>query len=408
MNIFKDQILKYRRFVVILAHLVFIAVAYIGAFYLRFELKLPVEYYSLILRTLPFILIIKLSVFYYFGLYSGMWRYVSMDDLVRILKANIVSTGVFVLFIVFTRGLMGFPRSVFVLDWGLCVGIVAGVRFVNRGVRERFRPMSRRSSIKTLIIGAGEAGILVLRELSKNPGFDIIGFIDDDPRKASIRLHGRKVMGGREDIRNIVDRYGIQEIIIAIPSAKGEIIRDVISCCQFPGVKVKIVPGMYKILSGELQIKLRDVQPEDLLGRETVQIDTSEIEKRLPPSFDNQEFWEKIAAKCVSCGICTFLCPTCYCFDINDEKDARYRNWDCCSFSLYTQMPMENPREEKWRRVRQKVHHKYTFYPRLFDMIACTGCGRCIRLCPVNWDITQTLNSLPTEVAAGTEPKHGD
>ncbi len=140
----------------------------------------------------------------------------------------------------------------------------------------------------------------------------------------------------------------------------------------------------------------------------TRKIDTKEIEKRLPPSFNNEEFWQKIAAKCVSCGVCTFLCPTCYCFDINDEKDARYRNWDCCSFPLYTQMPMENPREEKWRRVRQKVHHKYTFYPRLFDVIACTGCGRCIRMCPVNWDIAQTLSNLPAEVAAGTESKHGD
>lgn len=139
----------------------------------------------------------------------------------------------------------------------------------------------------------------------------------------------------------------------------------------------------------------------------TRKIDTKEIAKRLPLAFENKKFWEKIAAKCVSCGICTFLCPTCYCFDINDEKSrgdgARFRNWDSCSFSLYTKMPMENPREEKWRRVRQKVHHKYTFYPMLFDVIACTGCGRCIRLCPVNWDITQTLSSVPAEVAAGTE-----
>jgi ferredoxin len=140
----------------------------------------------------------------------------------------------------------------------------------------------------------------------------------------------------------------------------------------------------------------------------TRKIDTKEIEKNLPAAFENEKFWQKIAAKCVSCGICTFLCPTCYCFDINDEKDARYRNWDCCSFPLYTQMPAENPREEKWRRVRQKVHHKYAFYPMLFDIIACTGCGRCIRLCPVNWDITQTLSSLPAEAAAGTEKKNGD
>ena len=144
----------------------------------------------------------------------------------------------------------------------------------------------------------------------------------------------------------------------------------------------------------------------------TRKIDTGEIEKRLPLSFDNKEFWEKVAAKCVSCGICTFLCPTCYCFDINDEMvrgdGARFRNWDSCSFSLYTQMPMENPREEKWRRVRQKVHHKYNFYPMLFDIIACTGCGRCIRLCPVNWDITRTLESVPAEATAGTEKKNGD
>lgn len=139
----------------------------------------------------------------------------------------------------------------------------------------------------------------------------------------------------------------------------------------------------------------------------TRKIDAKEIEKRLPLAFENEKFWEKVAAKCVSCGICTFLCPTCYCFDINDETfrgdGARFRNWDSCSFPVYTKMPMENPREDKWRRVRQKVHHKYMFYPTLFDVIACTGCGRCIRLCPVNWDITQTLESLPAEATVRTE-----
>jgi len=134
----------------------------------------------------------------------------------------------------------------------------------------------------------------------------------------------------------------------------------------------------------------------------TRHLDTKDIDKKLLASFEDQDFWEETAAKCLSCGICTLLCPTCYCFDINDElvkdKGTRFRSWDSCNFPTYTKMPMENPREEKWRRVRNKVCHKYEFYPMNFDVIACTGCGRCIRLCPVNWDITQTLERMQTRV----------
>jgi len=140
---------------------------------------------------------------------------------------------------------------------------------------------------------------------------------------------------------------------------------------------------------------------EAVYNKVTRQLDTKDIGEKLLANFDNQDYWEKIAAKCISCGICTFLCPTCYCFDINDElvknQGERFRSWDSCSFPLYTKMPAENPRLEKWRRVRQKVCHKYEFYPINFNVIACTGCGRCIRLCPVNWDITQAMASLPTK-----------
>jgi sulfhydrogenase subunit beta (sulfur reductase) len=141
---------------------------------------------------------------------------------------------------------------------------------------------------------------------------------------------------------------------------------------------------------------------ETAYNKVTRKLDTAGIEDKLLDSFDDEEFWNNTAAKCISCGICTLLCPTCYCFDINDEvvkgEGTRFRSWDSCGFPLYTKMPMENPRSEKWRRVRQKVCHKYEFYPMAFDVIACTGCGRCIRLCPVNWDITRVIESVPDRV----------
>ena len=140
----------------------------------------------------------------------------------------------------------------------------------------------------------------------------------------------------------------------------------------------------------------------------TRKVDTRDMASRLQAVFDDRDYWQQIAAKCLSCGICTLLCPTCYCFDINDEgspeKGTRCRSLDSCAFPVYTKMPMENPRDEKWRRVRNRLCHKYEFYPMLFDTIACTGCGRCIRLCPVNWDIAQILEGVP-ELSQAEGPK---
>jgi ferredoxin len=157
--------------------------------------------------------------------------------------------------------------------------------------------------------------------------------------------------------------------------------------------------GLEEATEGD-ETKAREAK-ETAYGKVTRKVDIEDIKNRLLSVLDDEEHWEKASAKCLSCGVCTFLCPTCYCFNINDEsaknEGARFRSWDSCAFPIYTRMPMENPRAEKWRRVQQKVYHKYQFYPMNFGVIACTGCGRCIRRCPVNWDITQTLERLPAK-----------
>jgi len=270
---------KYRRFFTIVVHFILVIIAYVGAFYLRFDFRLRSEYFPIILKTLPLLIIIKMAIFYYYGLFSGLWRYASIDDLWRIIKANFFSTAVFILGVVFIYNIVGYPRSIFFLDGILCIAFIGGLRFVTRLFIEIFKPVSVKINRRVIIVGAGEAGVMVLRECRNNPAMDIeiVGFIDDNPAKKNLRIQGVKILGTKHDIPAIVNKYGVEEIILAIPSAKGEVIREIISYCQIPNVKLKIVPGLQKILSGDLEVRPREVKPEDLLGRETVEIDAQEI-----------------------------------------------------------------------------------------------------------------------------------
>ncbi len=279
----KEFILKFRRLIIITIHLALVVCAYVLAFYLRLDFIIDSSSWQVIFKTLPILAGIKMVIFGYFGLYSGLWRYAGVDDIWRIVKAQVLAALCFIPAIAFIHTFVGFPRSIFVLDCVLSFCLVAGIRFVSRLLREKFRPAIGSKQKRAIIVGAGEAGVMVLREARINPkvNIEIIGFIDDDPHKKNLRIQGIGILGNRHNIASIVDRYGIDEVIIAIPSASGEAIRDIISYCQLPNIKVKIVPELHKILGGDLEVRPREVKPDDLLGRETVVIDECEIKKYL-------------------------------------------------------------------------------------------------------------------------------
>jgi FlaA1/EpsC-like NDP-sugar epimerase len=279
----KELIFKCRRLIIIALHLALVICAYILAFYLRFDFKVDSSQWQIIIKTLPILICIKMVIFGYFGLYSGLWKYASIDDIWRILKAHVLAALCFILAIAFVHTFIGFPRSIFTLDFILSFCFIAGIRFASRLIREKFRPEHRTKRKKALIIGAGEAGVMVLRESQINPrtNLEIVGFIDDDRRKKNLRIQGINILGACSDISSIAEEYGVEEIIIAIPSANGEEIRNIIAHCRIPSVKIRIVPGLQKIISGDLEVKPREIRPEDLLGRETIAINEKEIKDYL-------------------------------------------------------------------------------------------------------------------------------
>ena len=272
--------LKYRRVYIVASHIFLMVGSYWLAFLIHYDFLLNAFSTGLMLRTLPFLLIIKLAVFFFFGLFYGFWRYVTMNDIWQIFKANAVSSSCFILLLFFTHNLTDFPVTVIIIDWALCQTMTSGIKFVTRYLRMRTRLSQPQETKNVLIVGAGEAGLLVLNECRNNVllNASVVGFIDDNPLKNGQLIDGVKVLGQRHDIFNIVKLYKIDEIILAIPSAKGENVRDILSCCDIPDVKIKIVPSFHKIIGGTFEIKPRKLVLEDLLGRKPVDINKNDVE----------------------------------------------------------------------------------------------------------------------------------
>lgn len=267
---------------IIIANLFIIVLALWLAFEVRFDFAIPRAQLHAFWRLLPAVVIVKMIIFWRYRLFSGWWRYVSMADLIVITKANILASGGVIAYAVFVYRLALIPRSILLLDTLFCFLLVAGTRFVIRAFREHYYPMrlTQQTDKKVLIVGAGDAGQMIARELRLNEKLHItaIGFVDDDARKLREKFHGLQVLGFCSDIPKLCRRKKIDEVIIAMPSATGSKIKEITSLCKRVGVACKILPSVGSLIDGSVSVQqLKDVALDDLLGREPVHLDTRQI-----------------------------------------------------------------------------------------------------------------------------------
>ena len=277
---------RYTRSFLIFIDLLVIVFSFFGAFLLRFDFTLPGDYSSFYLVWLPIFIVLKLSIFYFFGLYKVIWRFTSIWELLKIVKAVTFGSVTIILCLWFSSGFDGFPRSILLLDYMLTIFATSLSRISVRIYFTHFynRPLlsEESSKKKLLLIGAGRTGAKIAREIIDTPAspYSIAGFIDDDPSKKNALLHGYQVLGTVADLVNI--RVKFDEILITAPTASGDQIRRIVKFCKLSGKNYKIVPSLTELLDKEVSLSaIRDVSYVDLLGREEVKLDKNSIENLL-------------------------------------------------------------------------------------------------------------------------------
>ena len=228
--------------------------------------------------SLPVVIVMQLIVFNRFDLFHRLWRYASINDLLAVAGSVSVGTILGAFFLMMVG--VGLPPIFYILQWFLLIILVGGSRLLIRMLCHPANLNGSGQCVRILIIGAGDAGAMIAREIKQHYFAEkkIIGFIDDDPRKIGRILYDVKVLGNRYVISKVVKDYGIQEIIFAIPSAGGDVLHDVLMECRHTGCKIKKVPGLYELIDGKVTVtQLRDVNVCSLLRREPIRFDIKQV-----------------------------------------------------------------------------------------------------------------------------------
>jgi FlaA1/EpsC-like NDP-sugar epimerase len=287
------HLIKKRNFWIILGIDFFLlCLAYFLSYLIRFEGKIPPEVILNIKHTIWLIIPFKLLVFFNFKLYKGMWRYTSINDLLNLIKATFVSSTVIILTILYFHRFVGYPRSVFIIDAFLTLFFIGGIRLFIRLFHQTptsdltsmgrfsFFQNTREGLKRLFIIGTGDAGEKILREFQSNPRlkYNVIGFVDDNSKKHGMQIHGVPVLGDMDHLSILAKEHEIDEILIAIASATRKEMRQIVDLCKETSLKYRIIPGMGELIDGRLTVKsIRDVAYEDLMGRESIQLEMEKI-----------------------------------------------------------------------------------------------------------------------------------
>lgn len=265
---------------VLIGDFALIIVSVLGSFALRLDvIQLP-YYFPAALIMCIVALAIKIPVYFAFGLYRRLWIYASTNELRQITfavtAASVLTSGAMILLISLNSIQPGMPRSALGIDWLLSLVLIGGSRFALRLLSEQSHAPRDGKAKRALIIGAGDAGALVVRELQKSSQLNLvpIGFLDDDPAKQNHQIYGISVIGKVEKIASVLENQQVDEVVIAIPSAPGNIIRLVNDACRQKGIPSRTMPGIYELLGGKVSVnRLREVDITDLLRRKPVKVD---------------------------------------------------------------------------------------------------------------------------------------
>jgi FlaA1/EpsC-like NDP-sugar epimerase len=284
-----DLVRRYKLILLVISDILSMVASMLLAFYLLNghglvgTFGLLGQFWWVILLSIAF----RIGTFRNFGLYHWAWQYMSVREVVALIKAVLLSTAFLALTVV-AFGNRDFPLAVFVVEGLICFAFIGGVRLAIRYWKDAHSLLSRTGEEqRVLIVGAGDAGEMILREIQKNPKFKYhpVGFVDNNPNKKGLFIHHLPVLGDCESIPAIVEANGVDEVIIAIPTATRKQIRRVVELCEQSKAKFKIVPGIFELIDGTVHVnQIRNVEIEDLLGRDPIKLDMESISSYLTNS----------------------------------------------------------------------------------------------------------------------------